>query len=100
MKLSIRWKIIGLVIAIVIIGLGSLATISSVVIQSKTEKTVVEQSKLLVSQLSDNVSNILSKYEGALKTFSESDEAVAFHKTTRNYSTSTTTPFVPTSQAF
>lgn len=78
MKLSIRWKIIGLVIAIVIVGLGSLATISSVVITKKTEETVVDQSKSLVSQLSNNVSNILSKYEGTLLTYGESDEVIGY----------------------
>ncbi|MER1999341.1 MAG: methyl-accepting chemotaxis protein [Lysinibacillus sp.] len=78
MKLSIRWKIIGLVIAIVIVGLGSLATISSIVITNKTEETVVEQSKSLVSQLSDNVTNILNKYESSLLTYAESDEVIQY----------------------
>lgn len=78
MKLSIRWKMIGLVIAIVVVGLGSLATISSVVITKKTEETVVDQSKPLVSQLSDNVSNILDKYEMALLTYAQSDEVIDY----------------------
>ena len=80
MKLSIRWKIIGLVIAIVIVGLGALATISSTVITNKSEETVVEQSKSLVSQLSDNVSNILLKYESTLLTYAESDEVIQFFR--------------------
>lgn len=43
MKMSVKWKIIGIVITIVIIGLSSLATISSIIISNKTEEGVVDQ---------------------------------------------------------
>lgn len=74
MKLSIKWKIIGIVAIIVVFGLGSLASISSYVISQKTEKNVVEESKSIVEQLSHNVETFLGTYEKALLTYAASDE--------------------------
>lgn len=74
MKLSVRWKIIGIVIAIVVLGLGSLATISSIIISNKTEEAVIDQSTSIVDQLSQNVERILNSYENALLTIAQSDE--------------------------
>lgn len=74
MKLSVRWKIIGIVITIVVLGLGSLATISSIIISNKTEEAVIEQSKSIVDQLSSNVESILNVYGNALLMLAESDE--------------------------
>lgn len=74
MKMSIKWKIIGIVAIIVVFGLGSLASISSYVISQKTEASVVEESKLFVEQLSRNVETFLGTYEKALLTYSASDE--------------------------
>lgn len=74
MKLSIKWKIIGIVAIIVVVGLGSLASISSYVISQKTEESVVEESKSFVEQLSHNVETFLGTYENALLTYAKSDE--------------------------
>lgn len=74
MKMSVRWKIIGIVISIVILGLGSLATISSLVITNKTEEAVIDQSKTIVDQLSHNIQNILDTHGKSLTMLAESDE--------------------------
>lgn len=55
MKLSIRWRIIAIVLVIIVLGLGSLATISSLTISSKTEESVVNQSGIIVNQLSNSI---------------------------------------------
>ena len=74
MKISIRWRIIALVISIVIVGLGSLATISSLIITDKTEQSVVDQSETLVAQVSSNITNFLSFREYTSITFSSLSE--------------------------
>lgn len=74
MKLSVRWKIIGIVITIVVLGLGSLATVSSIIISNKTEEAVIDQSKPIVDQLSENVQSILNTYGNALMMIANSDE--------------------------
>ncbi|ATP40640.1 methyl-accepting chemotaxis protein [Solibacillus sp. R5-41] len=78
MKLSIRWRIIGLVVVIVIAGLGSLATISSAIIKNKTVDTVVDQSGALVTQVSNTVTTFLSTYEQVLYNMSLSEEVKKF----------------------
>ncbi|WP_339214490.1 methyl-accepting chemotaxis protein [Solibacillus sp. FSL W8-0372] len=74
MKVSVKWKIIGIVIMIIIIGLGSLATISSIIISNKTEESVVNQSKTIVEQLSTNVQTVLENYGNSLQIIAQSDE--------------------------
>ena len=78
MKLSVRWRIIGIVGLIVVLGLASLATVSSIIITNKTEESIVEQSKSIVNQLSNNVSTLLGTYEKALLTFAQSDEIIYY----------------------
>ena len=78
MKLSIKWKIIGIVAMILVFGLGSLFLISSIVISQKTEKNVIEESKTIVGQLSTNVETFLGTYEKALFTYAASDEVVTY----------------------
>lgn len=85
MKLSIKWRIIALVIVIVIAGLGSLATISSVVIKNKTEETVVTQSKTLVTQVSSNITTFLAGYEQGIKQLAGAEAVRIFSKADRTY---------------
>lgn len=85
MKLSVRWRIIGIVGLIVILGLGSLATISSIVITNKTEESVVEQSQSIVDQLTVNVSSLLTSYENVLKTYASSDEVITYANENQAY---------------
>lgn len=85
MKMSIRWRIIGIVILVVSIGLGSLATISSVVIKNKTVDAVVDQSEVLVTQVSQTMTTFLSSYEQSLKNMSLSTAVIEFAKADRTY---------------
>ncbi len=73
MKLSIKWRIISIVILIVIVGLGSLATISSMIITDKTKESVVGQSETLVGQVSTTITSFLGTYEQALLHLANSD---------------------------
>lgn len=74
MKLSIKWKIIGIVILIIVLGLGSLATVSSMIISKKTEENVINQSRTIVNQLSLNVQTVLDNYGQSLQMMAQSDE--------------------------
>lgn len=80
MKMSVKWKIIGIVITIVIIGLSSLATISSIIISNKTEEGVVDQSRTIVQQLSTNVQTVLENYGQSLQMIAQSDEIENYYK--------------------
>lgn len=63
MKVSIRWKIIGIVLLVIVIGLGSLSTVSSILISSKTENAVIDQSEVLVKELTNSISTFIDGYE-------------------------------------
>lgn len=85
MKVSIRWRIIGVVLLVFLIGLGSLATISSVIIKNQTEETVVEQGETLVSQISTNITSFLSTYEKGVHNLAISDGVKEFYNSDRTY---------------
>lgn len=85
LKLSIKWRIIGIVILIVIAGLGSLATISSVVITNKTEETVVTQSETLVEQVSSTITTFLHGYEQGIEQLASSENIRLFSEAERTY---------------
>ncbi|MED3764645.1 hypothetical protein [Ureibacillus terrenus] len=67
MKLSIRWKIIGAVLLIIVIGLGTLATSSSIFISSKTEEAVIDQSEVLVDEMANSISTFIDGYEQSMR---------------------------------
>lgn len=85
MKLSIRWRIIAIVLVIIILGLGSLATISSLTIFSKTEESVVDQSEVLVTQLSSSITTFLDGYEQSMKKMAASPEVLEYFKNSTTY---------------
>ena len=66
MKVSIRWKIIGVALLIIVLGLGALSTASSIIISSKTEESVIDQSKNLVSELTNSITNFIDGYEKSI----------------------------------
>lgn len=83
MKVSIRWKIIVVVLLIIMIGLGALSTASSILISSKTEDTVIDQSENLVSELTNSISNFIDGYEKSiLKITSDQDVKDYYHHST------------------
>jgi methyl-accepting chemotaxis protein len=83
MKVSIRWKIIVVVLLIIMIGLGALSTASSILISSKTEETVIDQSENLVSELTNSISNFIDGYEKSiLKITSDQDVKDYYHHST------------------
>ena len=85
MKSSIRWRIIGIVVLIVIIGIGSLASISSMMIKDKTVNAVVGQSEALVKQVSQTMNSFLQGYEQSLQSMALADDVKAFAKADRTY---------------
>lgn len=85
MKSSIRWRIIGIVVLIVIVGIGSLASISSMMIKDKTVSAVVGQSESLVKQVSQTMDSFLQGYEQSLQSMALSDDVKAFAQADRTY---------------
>lgn len=80
MKLSIRWKIIGAVLLIIVIGLGTLATSSSIFISSKTEEAVIDQSEVLVDEMANSISTFIDGYEQSiLKMATDQDVLDYYH---------------------
>lgn len=79
-KLSIRWKIIGIVLLIIIIGLGSLATISSLSIASKTEENVIDQSEILLTEVTNVITTYISNYEKSLLHMATSPDVLNYEK--------------------
>ncbi|WP_274307133.1 methyl-accepting chemotaxis protein [Solibacillus daqui] len=85
MKSSIRWRIIGIVVLIVIVGIGSLATISSMMIKDKTVNAVVGQSEVVVKQVSQTMNSFLQGYEQSLQNMALSDDVKIFAQADRTY---------------
>ena len=79
MKISIKWRILAIVLIIIVLGLGTLGTVSSLLITSKTEDNVIEQSKVVVNGLSENISTFLSTYEKSILKLAASPDIQNFH---------------------
>ncbi|MCM3388876.1 methyl-accepting chemotaxis protein [Ureibacillus chungkukjangi] len=85
MKLSIKWRVLAIVLIIIVLGLGTLGTVSSLLITSKTEDNVIEQSKVVVNGLSDNISTFLSTYEKSILKLAASSDIQNFHLNSSTY---------------
>ncbi len=85
MKISIRWRIIAIVLVIIVLGLGTLSTISSVLITSKTKDSLVEQSEVVVNGLSSNITTFLSTYEKSMLKLATSPDVQNFHSNSSEY---------------
>ncbi|KGR77065.1 methyl-accepting chemotaxis protein [Ureibacillus sinduriensis] len=85
MKISIRWRILAIVLIIIVLGLGTLGTVSSLLISSKTEDSVIQQSEVVVEGLSDNITTFLSIYEKSIKKLAVSPDVHNFHSFSLTY---------------
>ncbi|MDN4491973.1 methyl-accepting chemotaxis protein [Ureibacillus aquaedulcis] len=85
MKISIRWRILAIVLIIIVLGLGTLGTVSSLLITSKTEDSVIEQSEVVVDGLSNNITTFLSIYEKSIKKLAVSPDLQNFHSSSNTY---------------
>lgn len=85
MKSSIRWRIISIVVLIVIVGIGSLASVSSMMIKDKTVEAVVGQSEAVVKQVSQTMNSFLQGYEQSLQNMALSDDAKTFAQADRTF---------------
>lgn len=85
MKISIRWRILAIVLIIIVLGLGTLGTVSSLLISSKTEDSVIAQSEVVVDGLSDNITTFLSVYEKSIKKLALSPDVHNFHSSSSTY---------------
>lgn len=88
MKNSIRCRIISIVLVIIILGLGTLSTISSVLITSKTEDSMVDQSEVVVNGLSSTITTFLSTYEKSILKLASSPDVQNFHFNSKVYNDS------------
>lgn len=86
MKISIRWRILAIVLVIIVLGLGTLGTVSSILISSKTEDSVIAQSEVVVDGLSNNITTFLSVYEKSIKKLALSPDVHNFHSSSSTYS--------------
>ena len=85
MKISIRWRILAIVLIIIVIGLGTLGTVSSLLITSKTEDSVIDQSQVVVNGLSENITTFLSTYEKGILKLAASPDVQNFYTNSLAY---------------
>ena len=65
-QLSVRWKIISLVLLIMIIGIGTLTFINTQRVSSTTEKSIIAQTEALSEGVEQTVTTYLESYEKQL----------------------------------
>lgn len=85
LKNSIRWRIIAIVLIVILLGLGSLATATSLTISSKTEESVIEQSKILVDELSNSINTFLEGHENSILKMASSKEVLNYFENSTEY---------------
>ena len=78
MKKSIKLKIIGTVLTLIAVGLIILNIISTYTVNKKTEESLIEQSQLLVSEMSLTIANYLGAYEKGLMQMSTTREIIDY----------------------
>lgn len=79
MKLSIRWRIIAIVLIIIVLGLGSLSTLSYLTVSSSTEENVVDNSKIITEQLSNNIETFLKGYETSILKMASQQDVIDYN---------------------
>lgn len=83
--MSIKWRILAIVLIIIILGLGTLGTVSSLLISSKTEDSVIENSEVVVEELSANITTFLSTYEKSILKLAASPDVRNFNSNSLEY---------------
>ncbi|WP_298473775.1 methyl-accepting chemotaxis protein [uncultured Psychrobacillus sp.] len=79
MNRSIKWKVIIVVMILIITGMSTLSIFTTLMVSQKTEESLVEQSQVVVKEMSSNIETYLGSYESALKQISKSSEIVDFN---------------------
>ena len=80
MRSSVKWKIIVTVMVLIIISMSVLSLISTLMVNEKTEESLIEQSQVVVNGMSSTIETYLGSYENALLQMSRSSEIVSFDK--------------------
>ncbi|SDN08856.1 methyl-accepting chemotaxis protein [Psychrobacillus sp. OK028] len=75
---SIKWKIIITVIALIIVSMIPLILISTSTISNKTENELIDQSQVIVNEMSATIQNYLAAYEKGILQLSTSNDIVEF----------------------
>ncbi|TQR20652.1 methyl-accepting chemotaxis protein [Psychrobacillus vulpis] len=78
MKKSIKWKIISTVFTLIVVGLVVLNVISTYTISNKTEESLIDQSHVLVKEMSSSIENYLSSYEKGIMQMSSTREIIEY----------------------
>lgn len=83
MRKSIKWKIIIAVMALIIVSMAPLITISTNTISKKTEKDLIDQSQVIVQEMSTSIQNYLATYEKGLIQLTTSNDIVDFQNSAK-----------------
>ncbi|MGG0655721.1 methyl-accepting chemotaxis protein [Rummeliibacillus pycnus] len=75
---TIKWKIISTVILLVAVGLVLLNVVSTYTVNQKTNASLIDQSQVLVTEMSSSIENYLGNYEKGLIQFSKSSEVLNY----------------------
>ena len=78
MRKSIKWKIIVSVMALIFVSMIPLISISTNTISEKTEKDLLDQSQVIVKEMTSSIQNYLAVYEKGLLQLSTSNAILDF----------------------
>lgn len=85
LKISIRWRIIAIVLIVIVLGLGTLTTVSYLTVSTKTETSVVNNSKIITKQLSNNIQTILDGYEKSMITMATEEDVLNYYNNSSKF---------------
>ncbi|MGE7625058.1 methyl-accepting chemotaxis protein [Viridibacillus sp. NPDC096237] len=75
---TIKWKVISTVVTLLVIGLALLNVVSTYTVNTKIEKSLVDQNKVLVAEMSTSIQNYLNVYEKGLIQMSLAHEVLEY----------------------
>ena len=78
MRKSIKWKIIASVMVLIFVSMAPLIIISTNTISEKTEKDLIDQSQVIVKEMTSSLQNYLAVYEKGILQLSTSNEILDF----------------------
>ncbi|WP_411747862.1 methyl-accepting chemotaxis protein [Psychrobacillus psychrotolerans] len=84
MRKSIKWKIIVSVMALIFVSMIPLITISTRTISEKTEKDLLDQSQVIVKEMTSSIQNYLAVYEKGILQLSTSNGILDFENSAKS----------------
>lgn len=85
MKVSVRWKIISVVLLIIVFGLGAVASSTFLSINAKTKRSVIINSEVITNQMSNHILTFLNEYEKSLLKMTTQQDVIDYFNNSKQY---------------